>query len=335
MHIEDGFRRFHDLAAGSSRALLTGPSEADGDSIGAGLALQRVLAHALPRLEVDVVYHSPVPERYRFLPGAERVLTAGQVTAGPPYDLAVLLDGVRHRLGDVAQLFDTARTRVLVDHHRSTDPKEYDFALLEPDLAATCELVFHLARSERFRAPVDRALATNLYAGIVFDTGTFRYSCTTPGTLRVAAELIETGIDFQAITERILLDMPYEATLFKGRVLEGARVAASGRVAWAQAPRRLFEEVGAAPDATEGVINHLIFIQGVEVALLFVEKDPHTLKVSFRSRGSVNVAEAARLLHPTGGGHDRASGVTLAGTLDEWIPRVVEHVCAMLPPRAR
>ncbi|MCK6526973.1 bifunctional oligoribonuclease/PAP phosphatase NrnA [Myxococcota bacterium] len=333
MPLDDGFRLFHALASRATSVLLTGPSEADGDSIGAGLGLAQVLRRTFPHLRVDIVYHAPVPERYRFLPGADRVLTAQEAGGRGPYDLAVLLDGVRHRLGDVGSAFDAAGARVLVDHHRSTDPAEYDLALLEPDMSSTCELVYHLATSPVFGAEVDRDLATNLYAGMIFDTGTFRYSCTTPGTLRVAARLVETGIDFQAIVERILLDTPYSATLFRGRVLAETRTSGDGRVAWAVAPRTLFRELGVGGDATEGVINHLIFITGVDVAMLFVEKDAGVLKVSFRSRGAVNVAEAARLLDPTGGGHDRASGVTLRGDLAELVPRAIALVAGMLPPR--
>ncbi len=331
MRIPEATPLLHALASGSRRVLLTGPADADGDSLGAGLALAEVLRRTFPGLTAEVVYHYPVPERYRFLPGAGGVIGVTEASARGPYDLAILLDGARHRLGDVGTVFDAATSRVLIDHHRSGSPEGYDLAILEPDMAATCEMIYDLIIRAPFSASVDAELAVNLYAGIIFDTGTFRYSCTAPSTLRVAAALVETGIDFQAIVEKILLDTPFEATVFRGRVLTEARMGAGGRMAWAVAPLSLFRETGSGPDATEGIINHLVFIEGVDVAMFFVERERGGVKVSFRSRGVVNVAQAARHLHPTGGGHDRASGVTLAGTLEEVVPRVTGYIGSLLP----
>ena len=319
----------HGIVTRSRRALLTGPVEVDGDSIGATLALATILERANPDLEVVAVSAVPLPERYRFLDGADRFVAPPAVTG--TFDLAFLLDGVRHRIGKVGPTFDAADVRVLVDHHISSDPADYDMALLDSRRASTCDIVFDVARHPLFDVPVDRAMAAQLYTGIAFDTGVFRYSCTTPDTLRLAAVLLETGIDAQQIVERVFLDSEYDDTIFRGRVMSDIRLVGDGKIAYACVPRALREETRATGAATEGLINSLIFIDGVEVAALLNERVDGVVKLSFRSRGRVNVAQVASSLSPEGGGHDRASGVTLRGTMDEVLEQVIAAVLPRLP----
>ncbi len=328
MDLSPAIERLHAHVMDARRVLLTGPVEVDGDSIGASLALADVLRVANPPLEVVTVAATPIPRRYRFLSGAGDIVTPAELVGR--FDLAILLDGVRHRIGEVGSTFDAARTRVLVDHHVSSDPDEYDLALLDVHRASTCDIVHEIAGHPAFDVRVGAAMAEQLYTGIAYDTGTFRYSCTTPTTLRLAAELLATGIDAQQIIERVFLDSSYAETVFRGRVLATARLGRDGLLAHARVPRELFEECGVGAEATDGLINSLVFIEGVEVAYLLVQRLHGRVKVSLRSRGRVNVAEVARELSPQGGGHDRAAGVTLDGDLDGVEARVDERVRAHL-----
>ena len=311
------------------RALLTGPVEVDGDSLGATLALASVLRAVNPGLDVFTVSAAPVPRRYTFLHGIDRMVSPVELEG--PFDLAFLLDGVRHRIGAVGEHFDSAATRVLVDHHVSSDPDEYDLALLDVHRASTCEIIFDLARHPEFDVEVDRNMAQQLYTGIAYDTGTFRYSCTTPDTLHLAARLLQTGIDAQQIIERVFLDASFAETVFRGQVMSGIELAAGGQVAHASISLELLARSEVAEGATDGLINSLVFIEGVEVAFLLVERRPGVVKVSFRSRGAVNVAQVARDLSPMGGGHDRAAGVTLEGDRAEIHRRVLRRVLAEIP----
>ncbi len=327
--LSSGIVDLHGIVTGSARALLTGPTEVDGDSIGASLALARVLEHAHPELDVVVASPAPVPRRYRFLDGVERVVLP-QDLAGP-FDVAFLLDGVRHRIGEVGPHFDAAGVRVLVDHHMSSEPADYDLALLDGRRASTCEIVDEIARHPLFGVPLDRAMAQQLYTGIAFDTGVFRYSCTRPDTLRLAAKCLETGIDAQQIVERVFLDSLHVDTVFRGRVLSDIQLAANGRLAYACIPLSLRAETRATSEATEGLINSLIFIEGVEVAAVLSERPGGVVRISFRSRGRVNVARVAAELSHEGGGHDRASGVTLQGSIDEALRLAIDQVVPRLP----
>lgn len=321
VEVSEAISRLHPRVLEARRALLCGPVEVDGDSIGACLALAAVLRRVNPALETVVASAEAIPRQYAFLPGVDEFVRPAAVRGA--FDLALVLDGVRHRIGDVGETFDAASTRVLVDHHQSADPRDYDLALLDPLRASTCEIVHQIARHPLYDVPLDRDLAQQLYTGMAYDTGVFRYSCTTPATLRVAAELLEAGIDAQQIIERLFLDTPFEETLFRGRILASAQRFDGDRIAVARVPLSLRDACAVGPGATDGVVNDLVFVVGVEVGCLLVEQAPGRVKVSMRSRGGVNVAVVARGLSASGGGHERAAGVTLDASLDEVTERVV------------
>lgn len=324
MEVSEAISRLHPRVLDARRALLCGPVEVDGDSIGACLALAAVLRSVNPSLETVVASAGPIPRQYTFLPGVNEFVRPTEVHGS--FDLAIVLDGVRHRIGDVGAAFDGATTRVLVDHHQSADPRDYDLALLDPVRSSTCEIVHEMAHHPLFDVPVDRDLAQQLYTGLAYDTGVFRYSCTTPTTLRVAAELLETGIDAQQIIERVFLDTSFEETLFRGRILAGAQRFAGGRIALARVPLALRDACAVGPGATDGVVNSLVFVEGVEVGCLVSEQAQRRTKVSLRSRGGVNVARVAVALDPSGGGHERAAGVTLEASMDEVSARIVSYL---------
>ena len=307
---------------GASNILLTGPSDSDADSLGACLALQRLFQHLPGDRDVRLVQDGKCDRRYLSIPGARRQQQPKKLKGWTP-DLSILCDGVRHRIGAVGPVYDKAPVRVLFDHHRSslTDDGAYTDVILDPDSASTCEMVYWMAK--QWQLPIDRDTAHCLYAGIIFDTGTFRYSCTKPETHLVAAELIRTGFDFQRVTEEILLNTTFAAVRLRSFVLGNFSRDKSERAAWCMVPLYLWKEIGADRGDNEGLVNDMLFLRGVEVSALLMERG-RGLKVSFRSRGKVNVAKMARSLNPKGGGHDRAAGVFIEGPIGPAVNRVEE-----------
>ncbi len=152
----------------------------------------------------------------------------------------------------------------------------------------------------------DLLLAQAVYAGLVFDTGGFRYAMTSPETLRLAGRCLEAGIDHARIVERVLLEQPVERLRLKGVV--AARVQLEGPVAWSWVgyEERQGVQLG-------GLVDELVFLEGVEVGVLVAGKSGGRAKVSMRSRGGVDVAAVAAALSSTGGGHLRAAGATVEG----------------------
>lgn len=308
------FRRFRQLVDRARRVLLTGPPDADGDSIGSCLAL----AALLQRIGVPEVHVAGTPpERYAGLPGADSMRPESDLAAvSEPYDLAVVLDGDRRRLEEpVASHFEAATHQVIIDHHYSSRSEGYHLAMLDADAASTCEVIFALLRS--WNMELDRDVATLLYVGTIFDTGGFRHSNTTPATHAMARDLLEQGIDHAGLNARILFERTPRGLHLMGRVLAGSRFHGQGSVLLAAIPRALSRELGTSPQDVEGIVDVLVYTRGVELAVLLVEREPGVVKLSLRSRGGVNVAALARDLHPSGGGHERAAGVVLERPVDE------------------
>lgn len=312
------------LHADPSRpVLLTGPIGPDGDSIGACLALQRVLR---ARGRRALVAGRP-SYRYRWMPGAEAMVPDERLD--DDYAAVVVLDGDRHRLTrPAARAFQNAPIRGLVDHHESTRPDGYTHPWIEPTAASTCSMI-HDALA-RWAVPLDRDLAALLYAGLIFDTGGFRYTNTTPQTHRMAAELLATGIPHADICTRVLAERREAGLRLAGDVFTHTRFALDGQLAIGVASLALQEELGLVDGDLEGIVDALVHVVGVEVAVLLVERRGGAVKLSLRSRGRVNVAEVAAALVPSGGGHAKAAGAVLDTDVARAIRLATKQVAARL-----
>lgn len=311
------------LVRQSKTVLLTGPEGPDGDSIGAALALQRCLAALAPEVRVDVA--GAPGARYAELPGAREMVRDADVR--PDYDGVVVLDGDATRLvPPVEAAFRAARWTGLIDHHRSTDPAPYTVALLDPTAESTCGMV--AAMGEQWGVARDASLATLLYAGIIFDTGGFRYSNTHASTHRLAAELLETGFDHAQVMLRVLVERRPQAIRLLGRLLATLEWLDGGRVALATCRRADLAAADATEADLEGVVDLLQHTEGVDLGVVAVEKTGDRVKLSLRSRGRVDVAALARSMSPGGGGHAKAAGVVLPGAWESVLPGVRERLIA-------
>jgi len=289
----------------AERVLLTGPADADGDSLGASLALARgIRAHYGVRVDVA---GARIPT-YEFLPDISQLVPNERVE--PVYGLVVVMDGDKNRLAPrVEAAFLAAETRGIIDHHGTTGPAGYDIALIEPSSASTCEMVLEIM--EVWGAEVDHDTAAQLYTGILFDTGGFRYSNTGPETHAAAARLLARGIDHSEIAVRVLMERSREGVQLSSTILDGAEFLVDGMLALGTCSEALILEVGGGAHDLGGVVEDLLYIEGVEISALLVEKAEARTKISFRSRGRVDVAQLARSMSPEGGGHAKAAGVTL------------------------
>ena len=293
----------------------------DADTLGAVLGICR-LAEALGG-GATAISTDPVPPLYAFLPGIERFRTDPE--PGRAYDLVVLADcASAERVGAVAVrhpgLF-TAVPRAVIDHHASNDgagPEDW----IDPDAAATCELVALLA--VRLGLPLDLgdgALAATLMAGIVMDTATFAHPNATPRTLAVSAALVAAGAPLSDISRRLYRTKPDSQLRLFGRVLGRLETSPDGLLIWSTLRLGDLEASGAIAAHSEGIIDLLAQAEAAEVSMLFKEQDDGTTRLSVRTRpGGVD----ATVLTGTfgGGGHARAAGATVGLPLDAAIARV-------------
>jgi phosphoesterase RecJ-like protein len=315
-------RAFAATIAPGQRVCLTTHVNPDGD----GLGSEAGLVHLLRERGVDAVITNPTPTPPRFgflfedLPGVDR--TAEAVKELRRADLIIVLD--IGDLGRLGMLGETVRTRgvpvACIDHHVSEGVLPPGPRYLDSGAAATGELVFELAMANGW--PLKETAARGLYVAILTDTGGFRFSNTRPRTLRVAAELLEAGVDPEEIYLEVYARAPEGRPRLFAEALQTLVVEPEHGLAWVTVPPGAIERLGVSSDDLDGVVEFPRSIEGVRMALLFREVSQGRVKVSLRSIGDVDVAAFAKRWG--GGGHTKAAGVALAGSLAEVQSTILE-----------
>ncbi|WP_295163691.1 DHH family phosphoesterase [Selenomonas sp. F0473] len=282
--------------------ILTSHIRPDGDSVGSTLGLM----HFLRGIGKDarVMIDDEIPRIFRVLPGIDRIERPAE---GRRYaaDLLVVCDVEMKRTGAVVPSVDAARV-LNIDHHVTNDEAAENL-YLDPSHAATCEIMCELIRAMGGTISLDAA--TCLYTGIATDTGFFRFSNTTPHTMRTAAELIEIGVKPNVIA--VAMEMKsYDEVMAQVRAIESLEMFCDGRVAAVFIDEARAREV----KTTEGLLDSLRVIEGTQIVFFMKWLEPDTYRVSMRSKG-VNVSRIAQTFD--GGGHIRAAGCTLHAPFDE------------------
>jgi len=303
------------------RFLIACHENPEGDAIGSELAL----ALALRKMgkTATVLNADPVPANLLFLPGTGTVVFTED---GSKYDVAVVLDcSSPERTGRVGRELRKCPLLVNIDHHR-TNGDLGELALVDPDAAATGLLVHRILSAMGYEIGLD--VATNIYVAVLTDTGSFHYGSSSPEAFEVAGDMVRRGVDPWAVAEQVYETQSAHRLRLLGRVLDSLEVSADGRVACITTMRKDLREFASGKDALEGFINYPRSIVGVEVAVSFREEEGGVFRVSFRSKGRVDVsAVAARF---GGGGHRNAAGCTVQGTLADVKKTVHEALAAVL-----
>ncbi len=285
----------------AQKIVLTAHVNPDGDAIGSSLGLMHILRRQ--GKDVRIIMEDDIPAIFSVLPGYELIEKPGEENIQA--DLLVVLDTGLDRIGTVTE--KVAAAKILnIDHHITNDHKIQDL-YLDAGRAATAEIIFQLARE--MKVPFALDMATAIYTGMATDSGFFRYSNTTPFTLRAAADLLEVGVKPNVISEA-LEQKPYALVKGLAQALQTVEVVQDGRVAGLFLDQALTESL----ESTEGFIDMVRIIEGVDVAVLVKCKEEKLCRVSMRSKHT-DVSRIAQ--HFGGGGHVRAAGCTLAMSLEE------------------
>jgi phosphoesterase RecJ-like protein len=290
------------ILAKKDRFLIVSHVNPDGDAIGALLGL----ALALEEMGKDVWAHLPDsrPALYSFLPAA-RNLVGSEYEAPQDRDWIISLDAAdESRIACSIDIFRDKARLLNIDHH-PTNPMFGDMNLVVPEANSTAEMVFKLL--EIAGHDLSRQVGICLYTGLVTDTGCFRYSGVNGETFRIAARLLDTGIDSYEVCQRIYEEFPPYRLQLEKKILERMEISLDGRLCVSVLYQKDFDIYGGGPSDIEGVVNKLRGISGVEVGALITEIDGNGAKASLRSKGLVDVALVAASLG--GGGHSRASGL--------------------------
>lgn len=296
---------------------IAGHIRPDGDAIGSCLGLYHYLKKNYPEITAKV-YLEQIPNAYQTIAGVDEVMhQAGTETEA---DLFFCLDCAdEQRLGEFAVLCKHAKRTVCIDHHISNGGFA-DRNYIVPEASSTSELVFKILDEEKI--PYESAVA--LYMGIAHDTGVFRHSCTSPETMEIAAKLMKKGIDCSTIINRTYYDKTYHQNQILGRALLESILLMDKKVIFSAIRQKEMDFYGVGPADLDGIVQILMSTAGTEVAIFLYETEPRTFKVSLRSRELVDVSVVASYFG--GGGHIRAAGCTMQGSIYDVVNNLTLHI---------
>ncbi|NLT96039.1 MAG: bifunctional oligoribonuclease/PAP phosphatase NrnA [Clostridia bacterium] len=303
----------------SDKITIVSHCHPDGDALGSQIALALGLEQL--GMEVTMINKDPVPQTYRFLKNWELIKPHDENTG--PSALMIFLDcATLDRVGyPVENIVGSNSVVINIDHHISNTNFGH-LNWVEPSAAATAELIYDLLGL--LHVKIDKDIATALYTGISTDTGSFLYENTTATTHLVVSDLINRGADVGLVRLNYYENINISKINLLKYILNNLKFCSDNKICWAAIKQYDFASSGATDQDTEGLINYLKNISGVEVAIIFREMAPEQVKVSFRSKKWADVNLVAEKFG--GGGHPRASGCTVNEDLDKAISSVLRVV---------
>ncbi|MGN1377658.1 MAG: bifunctional oligoribonuclease/PAP phosphatase NrnA [Dorea sp.] len=306
------------MLMGAGSVAIGGHARPDGDCVGSCLGLYQYIRENCKDKRVDV-YLEEIPESFQFIEAAKEIrheIPEEQTV----YDLFICLDcGDKDRLEFSVPLFDAAKHTLCVDHHISNRGfAEENYVV--PDASSTSELICRLLEEDK----ISLETASSLYLGIVHDTGVFQYSCTSPETMRIAAGLLEKGVDGPKIIQDTFYEKTYAQNQILGRALLESIVFMDGACIASYVKKNVMEFYGVTPKDLEGIVSQLRVTKGVEVAIFMYEQKANIYKVSLRSKDKIDVSRIAQYFG--GGGHRKAAGFTMHGSPHDVLNNLSEQI---------
>lgn len=298
--------RILELIGAARTICIVGHVRPDGDCIGSQVGLALALEDA--GKEVTVWNQDPVPDKLRFLDPERRL---SRPKPGHRFDLVVATDcASAERLGRVADHINERGHLINIDHHAS-NTRYGDVNWVSPREPSTGELIFDLCAWAGWK--ITQPIANCLFAAISTDTGSFQYPSVVPETLHTAAELVKRGADLGNICQEIYQSFPLTRVRLLRHVYSTFRLTHDGRTAYFWLKKANYSRAGATVEESEGLIDHIRAIEGVQVAVVFEESAPELTRISLRSKtDAVNVSDIAGLFG--GGGHKAAAGARVQGS---------------------
>lgn len=313
------FEQIRQTLDAATRICVASHVRPDGDAYGSIIAMALYLRSC--GKDVSVWNEEGMTEKFAYLP-------QGSIVTAPPdqpqdFDVFLALDtSTRERLGTVLDALGRVGTWIGMDHHVSN----HRYADLNhiADAPATAQIVYDYLRF--VGADITPDMAVNLYVGISTDTGSFQYDRTSPHTFRIAADLVECGVDVAPLSQAMYDSHPRRRIELLKALLNSTRFGCNERMASFSLTMETALHLGVLPEDSEGLIDHLRAVQGVQVAVFFEELPENKVRVSMRSKEPrFDVSRICGMFG--GGGHPQAAGARIPGALAGAEEKVLEAIC--------
>ena len=304
----------------AGKIVILGHVNPDGDCVGSCLAVYNYIKEWDSSRAVTVRLER-VPSKFSYLSGFDAIETeAGEET----YDLCICLDSSdEERLGDFKSCFDRSAKTICIDHH-ITNRGYAQENVIDGHASSACEVVYGQLDESR----ISKHVAECIYTGIIHDTGVFKYSNTSRKTMEIAGKMMEKGIDFGTIIDGSFYKKTYMQSQILGRALLESITFLDGRCIFSVVRKKDMDFYGVEKSDLDGIVDQLRVIDGIECAIFLYETGIHQFKVSLRSNSIVDVSRIAAYFG--GGGHVRAAGCTMSGSVHDVVNNLSAHIAEQL-----
>ena len=287
----------------------------DGDAVGSTIAMYI----ALKRLgkNVDMIIEN-CPRTYDFLPFRNEIKEEG---SREKYDLTIALDcSDIKRLNGFSNYFETAKDRIVIDHHGS-NTMFGDINFVNPVSPACCQILVLVL--EYLGVEIDKEIGTCILTGIITDTGGFKYDTVTAETFELVAQLLNKGINVSNVYKKVLQMISRSSFELRKIAMNRLEFLEEGKISFTYITKKDEEAWNAVTGEHEGIVEMARDIEGVEVAV-FLRETENGYKASLRSNNYVNVSDICLMLG--GGGHPKAAGANLPFPLEQAKEKIVEQI---------
>jgi len=322
MAFEEKYKEIADILAKESNIAIFSHAHPDGDSVGSQLGIYNFLKN-MGKSNLLIINQDKVPYRFEYLKGSEVILDKTDEDLSDYVALCLDASDLK-RFGQSIEVFiNQCKMIINIDHHVSN--AEYGkINIVDPAASSTCEMMHTLmnAFSDRDKY-FDIAVAEAIYNGIATDTGRFAYTNTNGDVMRLAAELLDFGVDPQKISNNVFANDPYEYYLLLGRAMERMQLLFDGKFAIIYVDESMYEDIPR-DTTTENFVNYARSIRGVEIAVFLKEDELGIVRGNMRSKGNIVVNKIAEKFG--GGGHPFAAGFRLEGNMENIINELKNEI---------
>lgn len=313
--------KIDELVNGINTLAISGHVHPDGDCVGSTLALYNYVKKNFPNVKVSLFLEEP-SEKLSFIKGFDEIITDFPVRDG--FDLMIVLDSATlDRIGKADKYFKKSKKTICIDHHVSN----LGFAqenFIDGNASSASEMIYLAFDPEK----IDRDIAISIYTGIVYDTGVFKYPSTSSKTMQVVSELLKFDVPTDFIIDESFYQKTYNENRIFGYALMNSKLAFDGKVIYATISKQDMNDFDVTSKELDGIVPQLRLTKGVLVAVFAYETLAGDIKYSLRSIDPFDVNKVASCFG--GGGHIRASGCTLKGTLEDTMPKVLAEIAKYL-----
>lgn len=296
----------------------------DGDTLGACIGLYHLITQH--NKKGYIVLNDDIPSNLSFLFEGDLKCYKSEEVMNVNFDICIAVDAGETKLfEDRIVLYNSGKHTVCIDHHK-TNTRYAEINIIDVEASSTGEIIYLL--TEAFGGTLNKQSAEGLYAAIVTDTGSFRYSNTRPITFKICEKLVETGFDFNRLNVEIFQTKSYEKLILLNKVFETLKLYCDGKCAVVKLSKHLFDNLALSEYDTDGIVEFVRDIKGVEVVVFIRYLNDGAHKISMRSKYNFDVSEIAQLFN--GGGHTKAAGFKSVDSIEDIEVKLVDAISKAL-----